>query len=232
MIGEESKIFSASPKRPAKFFHSFALPDGTRIAGDKTLDTLVREADVVFRNGVQGRSVIDIGAWDGYMSFEAERRGARSVLATDHFCWSGPGWGTREGFDFIHYRLRSKVLAREVDIPDLDPADLGTFDLVLFLGVLYHLRDPFAGLLRAAALAHDELVVETETACNDSEEPVMRFFPGAELDGDATNFWAPNLSCLRAMLQDAGFPQVTIVSHPLIHLGPGRGRVIAHARRS
>lgn len=186
---------------------------------------------MVFSSAVTGRSVIDIGAWDGYMSFEAERRGAASVLATDHFCWSGPGWGTRAGFDFVHRCLGSGVMAREIDVPDLDPADLGTFDVVLFLGVLYHLHDPYAGLLRAAALAHDELVVETETACNDIDKPVMRFFPGDELDGDPTNFWAPNTVCLRAMLHDAGFPDVTIEPHPLSGAGTERSRVFAHARR-
>ena len=42
--------------------------------------------------------MLDIGAWDGFFSFEAERRGASRVLATDHFCWSGEGWGTKAGF--------------------------------------------------------------------------------------------------------------------------------------
>src|SRR5438105_11788142 len=44
---------------------------------------------------LKGWSVLDVGAWDGFFSFEAERRGARPVLATDHFCWGGGGWGTR-----------------------------------------------------------------------------------------------------------------------------------------
>src|SRR6267143_602400 len=55
---------------------------------------------------LRGRTVLDIGAWDGYFSFEAERRGARRVLATDHFCWGGGGWGTQAGFDLARRILR------------------------------------------------------------------------------------------------------------------------------
>jgi tRNA (mo5U34)-methyltransferase len=68
------------------------------------------------------------------------------VLATDHFCWSGPGWGTKQGFDYAHKRLKSSVLSLDFDVVYLDPRILGQFEIVLFLRVLYHLKDPFAGL--------------------------------------------------------------------------------------
>ncbi len=61
---------------------------------------------------------------------------AQRAHATDHFCWSGPGWGTKAGFDFVHRHLQSKVETTDVDVFDLGPARLGTYDLVLFLGVL------------------------------------------------------------------------------------------------
>src|SRR5215469_11279321 len=80
---------------PAAWFHSHAFPDGEVVAGEKPIGVLEKEAGVVFRHGVAGKSVLDIGAWDGWFSFEAERRGAARVLATDHFCWSGPGWRSR-----------------------------------------------------------------------------------------------------------------------------------------
>lgn len=65
--------------------------------------------------------------------FEAEKRGAARVLATDYFCWGGPGWGTRAGFDLAHRLLNSKVEAKEIDIPDISPETVGVFDIVLFL---------------------------------------------------------------------------------------------------
>jgi tRNA (mo5U34)-methyltransferase len=93
---------------------------------------------------------LDIGAWDGNFSFAAQRHGAVRVLATDHFCWSGAGWGTKDGFDFANGKMKAGVESLEIDVPDISPEHVGTFDVVLFLGVLYHLRHPLLGLERAA----------------------------------------------------------------------------------
>src|SRR5215472_15157125 len=127
---------------PAAWFHSHAFPDGEVVAGEKPIGVLEKEAGVVFRHGVAGKSVLDIGSWDGFFSFEAEKRGAARVLATDHFCWSGPGWGTKAGFDYIHHQTGSKVESLDIDVPQISPETVGTFDVVLFLGVLYHVKDP------------------------------------------------------------------------------------------
>lgn len=137
-----------SLQAPDRWFHSIDIGEGHLTKGDKPNFILRGMADAVFRQGVAGKTVLDIGAWDGFYSFEAERRGAARVLATDHFCWSGQGWGTKKGFDYAHARLGSRVESIDIDLPDLDPSALGTFDIVLFLGVLYHLQDPYAGLKR------------------------------------------------------------------------------------
>ena len=84
---------TGTPTAPEAWFHSHVFPDGEAVRGEKPIEVLRKEADVVFRHGVAGKSVLDIGAWDGWFSFEAERRGASRVLATDHYCWGGPGWG-------------------------------------------------------------------------------------------------------------------------------------------
>src|SRR5436309_3517316 len=136
--------------QPINWFHSHAFPDGETTRGEKPIEVLRKEAEVVFRHGVAGRSVLDIGAWDGWFSFEAERRGAARVLATDHFCWSGPGWGTKAGFDYAHTRYASRVETRDMNVQDMSAADPGVFDTVLFLGVLYHLKAPPRALARAA----------------------------------------------------------------------------------
>jgi tRNA (mo5U34)-methyltransferase len=200
-----------SVEPPARWFHSIDLGDGDITRGTNPNFRLRGMADIIFRRGVAAKTVLDIGAWDGFYSFEAERRGAARVLATDHFSWSGEGWGTKQGFDYAHARLRSRVESVDVDLPDLNPVKLGTFDVALFLGVLYHLQDPYAGLKTAAAMTHDLLIVETVTACNAFPLPVMRFYLGKELNNDPTNFWAPNSLCLRRMLQDLGFRRIEIV---------------------
>ena len=96
----------------------------------------------------KGLSVLDIGAWDGFFSFECERRGASRVVAADYFSWHGSGWGTKAGFTLARDVLGSKVEDVDIDVMDLTPERVGTFDLVLFLGVLYHLRHPLLALER------------------------------------------------------------------------------------
>ncbi len=215
------------------WFHSYAFPDGETIDGIKSLGLLQTEADEVFRHGVEGRTVLDIGAWDGFFSYEAERRGARRVLATDHFCWSGPGWGTKEGFDYAGPKLGStRVEALDIDLPDLSPETLGgRFDTVLFLGVLYHVKDPYGCCERAASVAADHLVLETVFALEDVDTPAMRYFRPRELNNDPTNFWAQNRLCLEAMFRDLGFGRFEF--HPNGDPAPasGIGRYFMHAWR-
>lgn len=214
-----------------KWFHSIDL-NGKVTPGFKSLWMLQAEADTYFRRDlVAGKSVLDIGAWDGFMTFEAERRGASRVLATDHFCWSGPGWGTKAGFDYAHEALNSRVESAELDVFELDPAKLGTFDVVLFPGVLYHLKDPLGGLERAAAMSHDLLVVETTTTMNHIAEPVLRFYLGDELGGDSTNFFSPNEACLLNMLRECGFSRFQTVINKL-DLPTVNDRLIVHAWRA
>jgi hypothetical protein len=74
-----------------QWFQSYDFADGTGSEGQKPRQLLLREAAEIFKYGVKGKTVLDIVAWDCYFSFEAERRGARDVLATDHFCWSRLG---------------------------------------------------------------------------------------------------------------------------------------------
>ena len=208
------------------WFHSFDLRDGNFIKGLGNLSDLSDRAREIFDEQVLGKSVLDIGAWDGFFSFEAERYGAARILATDHYCWSGAGWGTKAGFDLMHRHFDSKVESMDVDLPELSPATLGTFDIVLFLGVLYHLKDPFGGLEKAAAMCREQLIVETAADMLHIDEPVMRYYLGTELNSDATNFWAPNRACLKNMLHELGFPTVEFLKQT-----DGPSRLLVRASR-
>lgn len=197
----------------------------------KSLEQLRDEAERIFIEGVKGKTVLDIGAWDGYFSFEAERRGAARVLATDYFRWSGPGWGTKAGFDHAHKKLQSKVESRDVDVFGLDPRELGVFDVVLFLGVLYHLKNPLGGLEQVFKMTNEMAVIETQTDELENPAPVMRFYLGRELANDPTNFWAPNLPCLGNMLREVGFKRFKYSQTPNANQPRGRGRSIVHASK-
>jgi tRNA (mo5U34)-methyltransferase len=139
------------------------------------------------------------------------------VLATDCYSWGGGGWGTQEGFLLAREVLGSRVEDRRIDVMDLTPELVGTFDVVFFLGVLYHLRHPLLGLERVAALARELLIVESFVHTRAGEdEPLLAFYPGGELDGDHSNWWGPNPACVEAMLRDVGFRGVRTFRDPAL----------------
>ena len=225
-----------------RWFHTIDLGGGRYTPGfDDTLSKIPR---LQLPDSLDGKSCLDIGSWDGAYSFECERRGATRVLATDWYCWSGPGWGTKAGFEFAHRALRSRVESTEIDVLDISPDRVGTFDVVLFLGVLYHMRHPLLALERVASVCKGLLVLETETAHMWTSRPALRYF----LDDD--DWCAPNTAWLRRALHDVGFERVeTVWSVPApLRLGRsmkrwwrrpgarlwdelGRGRVVVHATR-
>jgi tRNA (mo5U34)-methyltransferase len=173
---------------------------------------------------MDGQQVLDIGAWDGFYSFECERRGAAHVIATDSFVWRQPHIG-RHGFDYAHKALRSTVRAVEVDVLDLNNRTLGRFDTVLMLGVLYHMRHPLLALEKAFAMVAPGglLVLETHLDMINVDGPALAFYEGRELCDDETNWFGPNPPAVLAMCRAAGFKEVTIVHHDI--------RLVVHARR-
>jgi tRNA (mo5U34)-methyltransferase len=123
------------------WYHRIDLGGGIVTPGVDQTESRLRPLRIP--QDLSGKTVLDIGAWDGFFSFEAERRGAKRVLATDSYSWGGGGWGTKDGFETARRILGSAVEELQIDVMDLSPDRVGTFDVVLFIGVLYHLRHPF-----------------------------------------------------------------------------------------
>jgi len=213
--------------------------------------TAAKLATLALPASFAGRSVLDIGAYDGFFSFEAERRGASRVVALDCLAWQrGPTSG-RACFELARRALGSKVEDVYCDVMDLSPVAIGRFDVVLLLGVLYHLRDPLLALERVAAVTNDTLILETHTDRLDVRTPSMRFYPGDELNADASNWWGPNEAAVIAMLREVGFESVRCAYRRPLHgrlaralrarIRPRRvpireslhqGRLVVHARKS
>jgi tRNA (mo5U34)-methyltransferase len=194
-----------------RWFHRIDLADGIVTPG-QDIDGRAKIAFAAIPDDLSGKTVLDIGAWDGFFSFEAEKRGAARVLATDSFVWSGSGWGSKAGFELARRALGSRVEDMDVDVMDLDPSVIGTFDVVFSMGVLYHLRNPFLALEKVAAVTRDRLILSTWADLTDVERPAAAFYPTTELGGDPSNWWGLNPPCLRAMLEDVGFTRITIMS--------------------
>ena len=174
-----------------KWFHQIDLGNGIITPGID--NTRTRLEMLSLPGDLRGRSVLDICALDGAFSFEAERLGANRVMAVDSFCWSGGGWGTKRGFECARRLLQSRVEDREVEVMDLSPETVGgTYDLVLFLGVLYHMEHPLAALERVASVCANQLILWTHINLAHLDVPAMAFYPDRELADDPTNWWGPN----------------------------------------
>ena len=191
-----------------RWYHSFELDDGRVIEGIVPLEELRRRlSKMPIPADLRGKRVLDIGAWDGWFSFEMERRGAE-VVAVD--CIDVPL------FHEMHRLYRSKVEHRIMDLYDLSPRVIGQFDCVLFLGVLYHLRHPLLALEKVCSLSR-ELTIVDSFVTDDHEEmhdwarqfPRLEFYEHDELGGQFDNWFGPNISCLLALCRSAGFARVT-----------------------
>jgi tRNA (mo5U34)-methyltransferase len=195
------------------WYHTMDL-GGVRTKGSD--NTSLQLERIRIPESLAGLTVLDVGAWDGFYSFEAERRGAKRVLATDWQAWRSTeafGWGTgKAGFEFARRVLGSRVEDREIDVQDISRETVGMFDVVFFLGVLYHLKDPLGALERVAGVTKKLLIVETAVDLMRVRRPAMAFYPRKELNGDPTNWFGPNVACVEAMLRACGFRQVRCVS--------------------
>lgn len=245
------------------WFHSIDLGDGVVTSGLKSSERLALEANGLNLPDLTGKSVLDIGAWDGYFSFEAERRGAARVVALDHYAWSvdqaeqrrlsQAAWDRgerlrpwheipelwrpdelpgRAGFDLARRRLGSKVEAVVGDFMTMDLSTLGTFDVVLFLGVLYHLQEPLAALRRLFQVTGRVAIVETVSVVVPGlgNHQMWEFFETDELDHDPGNWWAGTPSALRGLARAAGFSPVHLKGHPAEDDPPLPGQDLHYGR--
>jgi tRNA (mo5U34)-methyltransferase len=198
------------------WYHQIEIRPGIVTPGiNKSAATLSR---LGLPDRCDGLRALDIGVRDGYFSFELERRGAE-VVAIDYM---DPG---DTGFPVARELLGSSVDYVVDNVYNLTPERYGTFDLVLFLGVMYHLRDPLLALDRIWDVCNDGALLALETQILDSsllladgsftaldevdgrlkELCLMQFHPGDSLHGDHTNYWSPNIACTRGLMQAAGF---------------------------
>jgi tRNA (mo5U34)-methyltransferase len=211
------------------WFHSINLGGGIVTPGHKSRYEISREAEAIFSPlNLRDRTVADIGAWNGAFTVEAKRRGAARILAMDHYTWAHPHFRGKQAFDLVMSRLGIDVETKLIDIQNATAADIRRCEVVLFLGVFYHLFNPISALQVLAEITAEVLVLETHLDLENLAKPAMVFYPDRELGGDPTNWWAPNRAGMEALLRAVGFAKVLYAPNPLA----ASHRGIFHAYKS
>ncbi len=166
-----------------------------------------------------GKRVLDVGCAEGYFSFLAERNGAAEVVSIDSF----PDSVRR--FNICRDALGSKATAYLCNVYDLSPKTFGTFDVVLFYGVLYHLRHPLLALEKILSVCTGTMMMQTLIHEDPAlvETAMAKFYPRGHQSGpieesnndeffDPTIFWVPNRTCVVEMADSAGFRDIERVT--------------------
>ena len=217
------------------WFHNLHLPDGRQTAPEHALGDFPafkwRQLAPALPADLSGWRALDIGCNAGFYSFELARRGAE-VLAIDH---------DERYLRQAEWARRALDLEDQVELRRLSVYELvrlqERFDLVLFLGVLYHLRHPLLALDIVAERTGRLLALQTLTApgeeklapppdldIDDRERlrergwPAMAFIEHS-LAGDPTNWWAPTHACVEAMVRAAGLEVLDRPGHELYVCG-------------
>jgi tRNA (mo5U34)-methyltransferase len=230
----------------APWFHNLHLPDGRQTAPDHPLGDFPafkwEQIAPALPEDMHGMHALDIGCNAGFYSLALAERGARVL-----------------GIDVDPHYLRQAEWAREKF--GIDPSDLALaqmqvydlarlpdrFDVVLFLGVLYHLRYPLLALDIVAHKVDGLLVLQTLTMPGEEvlappddlrlDERQRMLEPGwpkmafieRRLEGDPTNWWAPNRACVEAMVRSSELEPVASPGHEIVVARRPHGRAQAAA---
>ena len=188
---------------------------------------------------LRGASVLDVGTNAGYFAMQAKRRGAGRVV------------GIESVDDYLRQaELCRKIWGMDIQYLVMDAHQVSAlneaFDVALFTGILYHLKNPLQVLEDVARVCRDTIVVETEVIVEHPENRVrvrqgptnrtevvtctkgiMKFIEADELNGDGSNWWVPDTECVFGMLRTAGFREFSMPCH----LTPSRLLLVASKRR-
>jgi tRNA (mo5U34)-methyltransferase len=182
-----------------KWIHTIDLGDGVSTPGTwGKLNPCIRQAfDAI---DFRGKKVLDIGCWDGYYSFEAEKRGAAEVYATDLVT-------QRKWLEQPTLLLAKKILGSRVkyfpkmSVYDVERLGIRDFDIVIYAGVYYHLKDPLRSFTTLRRVMKEGGTMLVEGAVIDSEDCYARFYYREPYVLDHSNWWVPTVGCLRQWIE-------------------------------
>jgi tRNA (mo5U34)-methyltransferase len=229
------------------WYHVLELSPGIETPGWFDLRPIV---DSLPWPDVANKRCLDIGTYDGYLAFEMERRGAAEVVAVDiadHDKWDWPpelrakggaelarlaGPDKGAGFRLAHEAIGSRVDRREISIYDLDPDEIGKFDVVVCGSLMLHLRDPLRAL-EAVRTVTSGLFMSSETI----DLPLTLTHPRKAVArllgvGELCQWWIPNAQCHQRMLRSSGFEIVQATKPYAIRYGVAHPTMRAPRQRA
>jgi tRNA (mo5U34)-methyltransferase len=213
------------------WFHNLHLADGLQTAPDHPLGDFPRYKwqcmEALLPADLRGWTALDVGCNAGFYSFQLAQRGARvTAIDSDPHYLRQAEWAARQ------YGLEDRVSFKQLSVYELGRTH-GGYDMVLFMGVFYHLRHPLLALDILASKTHRQLVFQTLTMPGDAIRDVPPDMPLLErgllrsegfpqmafieqrLAGDPTNWWAPNHAAVHAMLRSTGMRVVHEPGHEI-----------------
>jgi tRNA (mo5U34)-methyltransferase len=222
---------AAEIERLGPWFHNLHLPDGTQTAPDNPLGDFPgykwRKLAPHIPEDLSGWTALDIGCNAGFYTIELARRGARVTgIDVDRHYIDQAEWAAER------FGLQDRVTFRQMQVYDLPQVD-DTFDIVIFMGVLYHLRYPMLGLdivaqkvrrlmvFQTLTMPGMEVVENTDGLDVANREPMMEpgwpkmAFIEHRLANDPTNWWAPNHAAVMAMLRSTGMKVLDHIGHEI-----------------
>lgn len=190
------------------WYHRYLFPGDNVTNSQQHTDLIINSLDELgLPSDASGLRVLDVGCCDGFFSFTMERRGAE-VVSVDYRNVNALGFG-------IAKQIIGSDLTAHVDtIYNINEEKYGKFDIVLFLGVLYHLRHPILALDRMRSLLNPggQIFIETHIVhdqIEDSDEqlnyPLSRFYPRDSFHNNYTNYFGPNRLGVDAWLDASEF---------------------------
>ncbi|MBN9508490.1 MAG: DUF1698 domain-containing protein [Alphaproteobacteria bacterium] len=201
-----SMVFSGRPRAQLldmvpkfRWVHAIDLGDGAETPGvwGKGNPSITEAlADIDWRN----KKVLDVGCWDGMYSFYAEARGAFPVYATDLI--TQRDFSGQPTFQLAHAIRNSRILYYpNVSVYNVEVLGIRDFDVVIFSGVYYHLKDPVRALTALRRVMKEGAIIIVEGAVLEDVGCFAKFYYKDHFCGDKSNWWVPTVNCLRQWVE-------------------------------
>lgn len=193
-----------------KFYHTYPK---LKIKGESKFEGQNILSKNLIPKDLKGKTVLDLGAWDGYYSFVAAERGADVVVAIDNLeaekrVLDGDERSIYKKYNYINKKKKTNVHFIPLDVMNIDKIKMN-FDVIICFGLFYHVENPYMLFKKCYEKCNKLLLIEGLS--HEVESPVAFFLKKDELNNDPTNYWLMTSECIKKILYRIGFKSLDIV---------------------